>query len=256
MVVNCPNVIPRHKQDKQLLDKMFAERNGIVYKAVMALRTAIDNGYRFSEPESVENARQDYRNSNSSVISFAEECLCPWPDGKINNHTYTGNLLLQKTFSENHLTKKKRYNEGQLPMYHIQNSHEAIIPLEQFNAVQAEIKRRAEKYAKPHRNKGNYLFSGLLVCGICGKHYRRKNTAAGPVWICPTYNTMGKAACPSKRIPESILIDTTMSVVGSLEALTGKITAVRAENGNRLVFCFQDGTDCKHLPQRLRQLWL
>ena len=75
MVVNCPNVIPRCKQDKQLLDKMFAERDGIVYKAVMALRTVIDNGYRFSEPESVENARQDYRNSNSSVISFAEECL-------------------------------------------------------------------------------------------------------------------------------------------------------------------------------------
>lgn len=161
----------------------------------------------------------------------------------LQNDSYTGNLLLQKTFSENHLTKKKKYNEGQLPMYHIQNSHEAIIPLEQFNAVQAEIKRRAEKYAKPHRNKGNYLFSGLLVCGICGKHYRRKETAAGAVWICPTYNSMGKAACPSKRIPENILIDTTMSVAESLEALTGKITAVRAENGNRLVFCFPDGTE-------------
>ena len=58
----------------------------------MALRTVIDNGYRFSEPESVENARQDYRNSNSSVISFAEECLCPWPDGRINNHCTTGRI--------------------------------------------------------------------------------------------------------------------------------------------------------------------
>ena len=93
MVVNCPNVIPRHKQDKQLLDKMFAERNGIVYKAVMALQTVIANGYRFSEPECVETARQDYRNSNSSVISFAEECLCPWPQGKINNHCTTGRIF-------------------------------------------------------------------------------------------------------------------------------------------------------------------
>ena len=93
MVVNCPNVIPRHKQDKQLLDKMFAERNGIVYKAVMALQTVIANGYRFSEPECVETARQDYRNTNSSVISFAEECLCPWPQGKINNHCTTGRIF-------------------------------------------------------------------------------------------------------------------------------------------------------------------
>ena len=161
----------------------------------------------------------------------------------LQNYTYTGNLLLQKTFSENHLTKKKRYNEGQLPMYHIQNSHEAIIPLAQFNAVQAEIKRRAEKYAKPHMNKGNYLFSGLLVCGICGKHYRRKETAAGPVWICPTYNSMGKAACPSKRIPENTLLEVTKEAMGSLEALTGKITAVRAEKENTLVFCFRDGTE-------------
>ena len=161
----------------------------------------------------------------------------------LQNDSYTGNLLLQKTFSENHLTKKKKYNEGQLPMYHIQNSHEAIIPLEQFNAVQAEIKRRAEKYAKPHRNKGNYLFSGLLVCGICGKHYRRKETAAGPVWICPTYNSMGKAVCPSKRIPESTLLEVTKETMGSLEALTGKITAVRAEKENTLVFCFRDGME-------------
>lgn len=93
MVVNCPNVIPRHRQDKQLLDKMYAERDGIVYKAVMALQTVISNGYRYSEPECVEAARQDYRNTNSSVISFAEECLCPWPQGKINNHCTTGRIF-------------------------------------------------------------------------------------------------------------------------------------------------------------------
>lgn len=93
MVVNCPNVIPRHRQDKQLLDKMYAERDGIVYRAVMALQTVISNGYRYSEPECVEAARQDYRNTNSSVISFAEECLCPWPQGKINNHCTTGRIF-------------------------------------------------------------------------------------------------------------------------------------------------------------------
>ena len=221
-------------------------------------------GYRYEEgvfviqPEEAEIVRQIYDryldgmgataiakllNESGKVSRFGNA----WGQRSImlilQNDSYTGNLLLQKTFSENHLTKKKRYNDGQLPMYHIQNSHEAIIPLEKYNAVQAEIKRRAEKYAKPHRNKGNYLFSGLLVCGICGKHYRRKETAAGAVWICPTYNTMGKAACPSKRIPESTLLEVTKETMGSLEALTGKITAVRAENGNRLVFCFRDGTE-------------
>ncbi|MBR2309383.1 MAG: recombinase family protein [Oscillospiraceae bacterium] len=161
----------------------------------------------------------------------------------LQNYTYTGNLLLQKTFSEDHLSKKKRYNKGELPMYHIQDSHEAIIPLEQFRAVQEEIQRRAEKHSRPHRNKGKYPFSGMLVCGECGKHYIRKSTATGAVWICPTYSTKGKAACPSKRIPENTLTAATTEIAGSLDALDGKITAVRVEKGNTLVFCFKDGTE-------------
>ena len=160
----------------------------------------------------------------------------------LQNYTYTGNLMLQKTFSEDHLSKKKRYNKGELPMYHIQDSHEAIISLEQFDAVQEEIRRRAERHSRPHQNKGKYPFSGLLVCGNCGKHYVRKTIATGAVWICPTYSTKGKAACPSKRIPEKTLIAATLEAVGPLDALDGKITAVRVEKDNTLAFCFPDGT--------------
>lgn len=85
MVVNCPNVIPPEKQDKQLLDKMYAEREGIVQKCIHALQRVIANGYRFSEPESVSAARSQYQSINSTVLSFADECLCPWSDDKIND---------------------------------------------------------------------------------------------------------------------------------------------------------------------------
>ncbi|MCD8328268.1 MAG: phage/plasmid primase, P4 family [Ruminococcus sp.] len=92
MVVDCPNVIPKEKQDKQLLDKMYAERDGIVYKAVTALQTVIKNGYRFSEPQSVSNARNIYMEENNTVISFFNECMCPWPDGRLNRHCTTGRI--------------------------------------------------------------------------------------------------------------------------------------------------------------------
>ena len=84
MLVECPNVIPLHKQDKELLDKMYAERDGIVQKAVHALLRVIANGYRFSEPESVKMARLNFQKENSTVISFFEECMGPWPDDKID----------------------------------------------------------------------------------------------------------------------------------------------------------------------------
>ena len=92
MVVHCPNVIPKEKQDKQLLDKMYAERDGIFYQSVKALQRVMRNGYRFSEPESVIQARADYRSENSSVICFFNECMVPWPNGKIQPNCTTGRI--------------------------------------------------------------------------------------------------------------------------------------------------------------------
>ena len=92
MVVRCPNVIPKEQQDKRLLDKLYAERGGIVYKAIRALQTVIRNGYRFSEPESISAARTRYMSENSTVVSFFEECMCPWQNGRIQKHCTTGRI--------------------------------------------------------------------------------------------------------------------------------------------------------------------
>lgn len=92
MVVECPNVIRPEKQDKELLDKMYAEREGIVYKAVRALQTVIANGYRFSEPESVSVAREKYQMENNTVMSFFEDCMCERENGKISDACTTGKI--------------------------------------------------------------------------------------------------------------------------------------------------------------------
>jgi len=160
----------------------------------------------------------------------------------LRNYSYTGNLLLQTTYQENHLTKRTRKNNSEFPNYYITDAHEEIIPLRQFNAVQEEIQRRAKKHTRSGVTPITYPFTGKLVCAGCRKHYRRKITKTGPVWICATFNTWGKSACPSKQIPESTLISTTEEVIGSMDAFPGKITEVRVENGNRLVFLHSDGT--------------
>ena len=155
----------------------------------------------------------------------------------LRNYAYTGNLLLQTKFRENHLTKVTRKNQGELPRYHASDTHEAIIPPETFNAVQAEIRRRKEKYA-PTKPQQPSPFTGLITCAICGKHYRRKTTATGPVWICSTYNSYGKSCCPSKAIPEEKLMQTAAQV-----GHTGEITAITAHNDNLLEFTLKDGTN-------------
>ena len=216
-------------------------------------------GYRYRdgtlvvEPDEAEIARRVFREylAGKGVVAIANglnEDGIPtrygnrWckssVTGILRNYTYTGNLLLQKTFRENHLTKRTLPNEGQLPQYHAEGSHEAIIRMEDFEAVQAEMERRAAKHAPPGKGYRNrYPFTGLIVCGCCGKHYRRKVTATGPVWICGTYNTLGKTACPSKQIPEPVLMDLTSDMD------IGDLTEICAEDGNRLVFRFKNGEE-------------
>lgn len=165
----------------------------------------------------------------------------------LRNYTYTGNLLLQTKYRENHLTKRTLVNNGELPQYHAIDTHEAIIDIDTFNAVQKEIKRRAEKHTKAHE-KQTYPFSGIMTCAICGKHYRRKNTPTGVVWICSTYNTYGKKACPSKAVPEPILL-----TLAEQNAHRGQISAITVANNNHLTITFADGSEvCEVWQDRSR----
>ena len=62
----------------------------------------------------------------------------------LKNEKYTGNMLLQKEYTPSHIDHKTKKNSGELPQYWVADSHEAIIPLGTFEAVQEEIKHRRE----------------------------------------------------------------------------------------------------------------
>ena len=173
---------------------------------------------------------------------------CVW--AILRNYTYTGNLLLQKTYRKDHITKQKLFNHGEKAKYLIENSHEPIIPLSTFQAVQAEIERRAKRYA-PTVSKTTYPFTGKIICANCGKRYKRKTTATGVFWICSTYNTYGKEKCPSKQIPETLLEELIK------EYDMDKITAITSEKNNVLIFSFTDNTQAvKRWQDRSRkQSW-
>ena len=65
---------------------------------------------------------------------------CIWStstiDRILSNEKYIGTVVSQKSFVENCLTHKQVKNDGQLPMYLIENNHEAIISKEIFEEVQ------------------------------------------------------------------------------------------------------------------------
>ena len=128
------------------------------------------------------------------------------------NEKYSGNMLLGKTFVEDHLTKKQRINRGEMPKFWVENSHKPIIAPETFAAVQAELARRASLYWLPSE-KSSVPLNGIITCGLCGKHYERKGNKGAPYWICYTYLRRRKTACPSRKITEKVLFPILESVL-------------------------------------------
>lgn len=129
-----------------------------------------------------------------------------------------GSLLLQKTFISDHISKKKRKNKGELPMYYVESNHEPIIDVDTFQKVQDKIKKQA-KHHKATGSSKEYAFTQKIECGICGKNYRRKISASGtkyekPIWICATFNSYGKKYCHSSRIPEETIKKLSCEVLG------------------------------------------
>ncbi|MBP3876023.1 MAG: recombinase family protein [Lachnospiraceae bacterium] len=97
----------------------------------------------------------------------------------LKNEKYSGDLLLQKYYTVDFLTKKVAPNNGQLPQYFVENSHEPIIPKEVFQQTQAEMARRKRNWKK-FRYSHNNALSSKVVCGNCGLPYRKvQNT-----WRC------------------------------------------------------------------------
>ena len=155
----------------------------------------------------------------------------------LKNYNYTGNLLLQKTYRTDHITKKTVVNKGQLPQYLVENSHDPIVDLAVFEAVQAEMNRRAEKHCKRTGPPQTHRYTGMLECAICGKNYRRKITATQAVWICSTFNARGKRYCASKQIPETTLDLHTALVTDDFS----KIEKIQVAPNNTLYYRLTDG---------------
>jgi len=122
---------------------------------------------------------------------------------KLKNEKYKGDTMLQKTFTEDFMTGKKRRNDGQRNKYYVKDSHPAIVSAEVFDKVQAEMAKRSRFVSNEDgtaeisgsKYNGKYFLGNLLVCGDCGASYRRRTERGKVVWRCASRIEKGKEAC-------------------------------------------------------------
>ena len=95
----------------------------------------------------------------------------------LQNEKYIGEALLQKTYTVDFLSKKRVKNNGIVPQYYAENSHEPIIPRDLYMQVQEEIVGRANLHSGAKRKKrvysSKYALSSIVYCSKCGDIYRR-----------------------------------------------------------------------------------
>ena len=162
----------------------------------------------------------------------------------LKNEKYTGDLLLQKCFVRDHVSKACVPNRGELPQYYVEEDHEAIVDKDVFETVQTMMAQRRAEYT--HSKGHESAFSRKIRCSICGKNYRRKTTANNVVWCCSTFNTKGKKYCASKVIPEATLQAAAAEVMGlhhfDEANFESQIDHIEACPDNLLRFVFVSGT--------------
>lgn len=124
----------------------------------------------------------------------------------LENYNYTGDLILQKTYRESHLSKKKRPNKGEFDMYLIRDDHEPIISKEIYQKAQKIRQKRLDKIDSGISQR-KYAFSRMLKCGVCGRGYTHKNTHYKEIWKCSYAEKRGKEACDSKQVPNDKIIE-------------------------------------------------
>lgn len=163
----------------------------------------------------------------------------------LSNITYTGTLHLQKTYRENHITKRTKRNKGEKPLYIVENNHEAIISKDIFEEVQRIRKIKSE--GKSGQRKGPaYPFTGLISCGECGHIFKHKITKYYENWVCSQYDDLGKDYCASKKIRDDVLRKASAEALNldsfDEDVFKERVSGIDAFNGNKLVFRFKDGT--------------
>ena len=135
----------------------------------------------------------------------------------LKNEKYCGDAITQKTVTIDCISKTRKKNTGEAPMYYIRDNHIAIIDRKTFNKAQTEMARRTSKRSPSDKSSvtgqgrhSRYALSDVMHCGECGTKYRRTIWCVKgekvPVWRCCNRLDHGKQFCKeSPTIKESDL---------------------------------------------------
>ena len=138
-----------------------------------------------------------------------------------------GAAYLQKTFVKG-VRGKRLKNDGTLPTILIENNHSAIVTKEVWLAANEKLKQKAIQYQShvqyDEKREGKICFnksiySGLFMCGKCGKNYNFKINNRGKasesrIFHCASNRE--RKTCENDDLPLDVIDIITLKVVNKI----------------------------------------
>ena len=181
-----------------------------------------DDGNLVINEEQAETVRRIYglflqgRSPNAVARLLTAEGV-PSPGGKkewssstvksiLTNEKYKGDALLQKVYTVDFLSKKKKVNEGEVPQYYVENNHQAIISPSVFEEVQHQM---AARHSGKSRAGSAGVFSSRIKCADCGGWYGSKvwhsnSKYRKTIWQC-NHKFDGREKCGTPHLDEETI---------------------------------------------------
>ena len=186
-----------------------------------------------------------------------------WQDGVIQdilkNPIYEGDMLQQRTYTETRFPFVRRVNNGQRNQYLIKDSHPPIVTHEEAEAVRNLMAYRVDVL---HMNKSDYtkryLFSGRIICGECGRTFRRQKIYIGKpyekiIWTCSGH-VEDKESCCMKAIREDVLHRAFTDMWNKLYTNQGTILEPLLKELTELVAARQDSEEIRQLDKEIKDI--
>lgn len=185
----------------------------------------------------------------------------------LHNEKYMGDALLKKTYTTDFINKMRVTNNGVVPQYYVEGSHEGIVSKELWSLVQQEkarrnnIRKSMDKRAKTGNGKYNskYVLTDRVICGECGKTYRRvvwKTThVQNAKWRCCNRLEHGTRYChASPTLDEDVLHRAVMKALNTLIEDQDEFTASLLSNIMKVMSQNSSAEDLARMERRLEQL--
>lgn len=192
-----------------------------------------DNNILQIVPEQAEIVRRIFDlylagNGSNRIVEILNNESVPSVNGKwttvgvryiLSNEKYIGDTLHQKTYTPQIFPLRNRPNNGAVDQFYVEDTHEAIVSKEVFDAVQARLHRNGNT---PKREKVKRVFDKMIFCEECGWGYKAKMLHGIRYWVCSRKSGAGHT-CGGQNVREDEIKEAFVEVYNKLRVFEKEI---------------------------------